>query len=74
MEKCSASTTPGSKKPPIKASPLNKEQHSQYRTTVGQLLGHGGLRSSRARVLANTTPKLLILIYVGNMMRKINAT
>eukprot|EP00971_Amphidinium_carterae_P173921 3447482-Amphidinium_carterae.1 len=32
MERCSASTTPGSKKPTIKATPLNREQHSQRRT------------------------------------------
>eukprot|EP00971_Amphidinium_carterae_P303270 6025987-Amphidinium_carterae.1 len=33
MERCNSTTTPGSKKPPIKGTPLNREQHSQYRTT-----------------------------------------
>eukprot|EP00971_Amphidinium_carterae_P348509 6490529-Amphidinium_carterae.3 len=41
MERRNASTTPGSKKPPIKATPLNKEQHSQYRAAVGQVIAMG---------------------------------
>eukprot|EP00971_Amphidinium_carterae_P090977 1800770-Amphidinium_carterae.1 len=44
MEKCNSTTTPGSKKPPIKGTLLNREQHSQYRTTVGQLLWVSQLR------------------------------
>eukprot|EP00971_Amphidinium_carterae_P007530 149424-Amphidinium_carterae.1 len=48
MEKGNASTTLGSKKPPIKSKPLNKEQHSQYRTTVGQLLWVSQLRADIA--------------------------
>eukprot|EP00971_Amphidinium_carterae_P348939 6490753-Amphidinium_carterae.3 len=38
LEKCKPSTVPGNKKPPIAAEPLDKEQHSMYRTAVGQLL------------------------------------
>eukprot|EP00971_Amphidinium_carterae_P307764 6116873-Amphidinium_carterae.2 len=38
MDKCNPATTPGNKKPPIAAQPLNKEQHSMFRTAVGQLL------------------------------------
>eukprot|EP00971_Amphidinium_carterae_P092226 1826229-Amphidinium_carterae.1 len=38
MERCNSTTPPGSKKPPIKGTPLNREEHSQYRATVGQLL------------------------------------
>eukprot|EP00971_Amphidinium_carterae_P288876 5735993-Amphidinium_carterae.1 len=48
MERCNSTTTPGSKKPPIKGTPLNKEQHSQYRTTVGQLLWVSQLRTDIA--------------------------
>eukprot|EP00971_Amphidinium_carterae_P132990 2633531-Amphidinium_carterae.4 len=44
MEKCNRSTTPGNKKPPIAAHPLDKEQHSMYRTAVGQLLWISQLR------------------------------
>eukprot|EP00971_Amphidinium_carterae_P349980 6491326-Amphidinium_carterae.4 len=36
MDKCNPTTTPCSKKPPIAAQPLDKEQHSQYRTAVEQ--------------------------------------
>eukprot|EP00971_Amphidinium_carterae_P322344 6406691-Amphidinium_carterae.1 len=36
MEKCNPSTVPGIKKPPIAAQPLDKEQHSMFRTAVGQ--------------------------------------
>eukprot|EP00971_Amphidinium_carterae_P350972 6491834-Amphidinium_carterae.4 len=43
-----ASTTPGSKKPPIKATPLKTEPHSQYRATVGQLLFVSQLRADIA--------------------------
>eukprot|EP00971_Amphidinium_carterae_P243152 4828645-Amphidinium_carterae.4 len=39
MDKCNPSTTPGNKKPPIAAQPLDKEHYSMYRTAVGQLLG-----------------------------------
>eukprot|EP00971_Amphidinium_carterae_P129155 2558301-Amphidinium_carterae.2 len=38
MEKCNSSTVPGNKKPPIAAQALHKEQHSMFRTAVGQLL------------------------------------
>eukprot|EP00971_Amphidinium_carterae_P178213 3534905-Amphidinium_carterae.2 len=38
MEECNPSTTPSDKKPPIAAEPLDKEQHSMYRTAVGRLL------------------------------------
>eukprot|EP00971_Amphidinium_carterae_P126059 2497367-Amphidinium_carterae.2 len=38
LEKCKPSTVQGNKKPPIAAEPLDKEQHSMYRTAVGQLL------------------------------------
>eukprot|EP00971_Amphidinium_carterae_P127671 2529460-Amphidinium_carterae.1 len=38
MEKCNASTIPGNKKPPIAAQPVDKEQHSMFRTAVAQLL------------------------------------
>eukprot|EP00971_Amphidinium_carterae_P008285 163505-Amphidinium_carterae.1 len=38
MEKCKSSTAPGNKKPPIAAQALDKEQHSMFRTAVGQLL------------------------------------
>eukprot|EP00971_Amphidinium_carterae_P060526 1197833-Amphidinium_carterae.1 len=34
----------GSKKPPITAQPVDKEQHSMYRTAVGQLLWVSQLR------------------------------
>eukprot|EP00971_Amphidinium_carterae_P221889 4405100-Amphidinium_carterae.1 len=34
MEKRNPSTTLGNKKPPIAAQPLDKEQHSMYRTAV----------------------------------------
>eukprot|EP00971_Amphidinium_carterae_P063807 1262900-Amphidinium_carterae.2 len=37
MDECNPTTTSGNKKPPIAAQPLDKEQHSQYRTAVGQL-------------------------------------
>eukprot|EP00971_Amphidinium_carterae_P171433 3398212-Amphidinium_carterae.1 len=37
MEKCNPSTIPGSKKPPIAGQPVDKEQHSMCRTSVGQL-------------------------------------
>eukprot|EP00971_Amphidinium_carterae_P251207 4986634-Amphidinium_carterae.1 len=40
MEKCNASTTPGSKKPLIKSTPLHKEQHSQYRMSQLNSAGH----------------------------------
>eukprot|EP00971_Amphidinium_carterae_P293589 5828772-Amphidinium_carterae.1 len=32
MEKCHPSSIPGSKKPPIVGQPIDKEQHSMYRT------------------------------------------
>eukprot|EP00971_Amphidinium_carterae_P007849 155468-Amphidinium_carterae.1 len=32
LEKCKPSTVPGNKKPPITVEPLDKEQHSMYRT------------------------------------------
>eukprot|EP00971_Amphidinium_carterae_P059087 1168300-Amphidinium_carterae.2 len=32
LEKCKPSAMPGKKKPPIAAEPLDKEQHSMYRT------------------------------------------
>eukprot|EP00971_Amphidinium_carterae_P348524 6490539-Amphidinium_carterae.2 len=38
MEKRNSSTVPGNKKLPIAAQPLDKEQHSMFRTAVGQLL------------------------------------
>eukprot|EP00971_Amphidinium_carterae_P010909 215268-Amphidinium_carterae.1 len=44
MEKCNSSTVPGNKKPPIGAQPLDKEQHSMFRTAVGQLLWVSQLR------------------------------
>eukprot|EP00971_Amphidinium_carterae_P252288 5008788-Amphidinium_carterae.1 len=44
MEKCNASTIPGNKKPPIAAQPPDKEQHSMFRTAVGQLLWVSQLR------------------------------
>eukprot|EP00971_Amphidinium_carterae_P285896 5676530-Amphidinium_carterae.1 len=44
MEKCNPSTIPGSKKPPIAGQPVDKEQHSMYRTSVGQLLWVSQLR------------------------------
>eukprot|EP00971_Amphidinium_carterae_P230263 4569783-Amphidinium_carterae.1 len=44
MEKRNASTVPGNKKPPIAAVQLDKEQHSMYRTAVGQLLWVSQLR------------------------------
>eukprot|EP00971_Amphidinium_carterae_P132877 2631243-Amphidinium_carterae.3 len=44
MDKCNPSTTLGKKKPPIAAQPLDKEQHSMYRTAVGQLLWVSQLR------------------------------
>eukprot|EP00971_Amphidinium_carterae_P008362 165013-Amphidinium_carterae.1 len=44
MEKCSPSSVPGSKKPPIVGQPIDKEQHSMYRTAVGQLLWVSQLR------------------------------
>eukprot|EP00971_Amphidinium_carterae_P124904 2474322-Amphidinium_carterae.1 len=44
MEKCNASTVPGNKKPPIEAQPLDKEQHSMFRTAVEQLLWVSQLR------------------------------
>eukprot|EP00971_Amphidinium_carterae_P218542 4337843-Amphidinium_carterae.1 len=34
FKKCKSSTIPGNKKPPIAAEPLDKEQHSMYRTVV----------------------------------------
>eukprot|EP00971_Amphidinium_carterae_P167316 3315409-Amphidinium_carterae.1 len=37
LEKCKASTVPGNKKTPIAAEPLDKVQHSMYRTAVRQL-------------------------------------
>eukprot|EP00971_Amphidinium_carterae_P068760 1361587-Amphidinium_carterae.1 len=45
LEKCKPSTIPGNKKPPIAAEPLTKEQHSMYRTAVGQLLWVSQLRA-----------------------------
>eukprot|EP00971_Amphidinium_carterae_P142688 2826510-Amphidinium_carterae.1 len=48
MERRNASTTPGSRKPPIKATPLNSEQHSQYRAAMGQLLWVSQLRAAYA--------------------------
>eukprot|EP00971_Amphidinium_carterae_P155955 3091764-Amphidinium_carterae.2 len=44
MDKCNPSTTPGNKEPPIAAQPLDKEQHSMFRTAVGQLLWVSQLR------------------------------
>eukprot|EP00971_Amphidinium_carterae_P147773 2929134-Amphidinium_carterae.1 len=44
MEKCNSSTVPGSKKPPIGAQQLDKEQHSMFRTAIGQLLWVSQLR------------------------------
>eukprot|EP00971_Amphidinium_carterae_P280648 5571520-Amphidinium_carterae.1 len=44
MEKCNASTIQGNKKPPIAAQPVDKEQHSMFRTAVGQLLWVSQLR------------------------------
>eukprot|EP00971_Amphidinium_carterae_P254249 5047376-Amphidinium_carterae.1 len=44
MEKCNASTIPGNKKPPIAAQLLDKEQHSMFKTAVGQLLWVSQLR------------------------------
>eukprot|EP00971_Amphidinium_carterae_P049511 975624-Amphidinium_carterae.1 len=38
VEKCNSSTIPGNKKPPIAAQTFDKEQHSMFRTAVGQLL------------------------------------
>eukprot|EP00971_Amphidinium_carterae_P311588 6192963-Amphidinium_carterae.1 len=37
-KKCNPSNVPGNKKPPIAAQPLDKKQHSMYRTAAGQLL------------------------------------
>eukprot|EP00971_Amphidinium_carterae_P022708 447915-Amphidinium_carterae.1 len=44
VEKYNACTTPGNKKPPFSAQPLDKEQQSMYRTAVGQLLWVSQLR------------------------------
>eukprot|EP00971_Amphidinium_carterae_P111668 2211454-Amphidinium_carterae.1 len=44
MEKRNPSTVPGNKKPPIAAQLLDKEQHSMFRTAVGQLLWVSQLR------------------------------
>eukprot|EP00971_Amphidinium_carterae_P100422 1986179-Amphidinium_carterae.1 len=44
MEKRNPSTIPGNKKPPIAAQPLDKEQHSMFKTAVGQLLWVSQLR------------------------------
>eukprot|EP00971_Amphidinium_carterae_P039049 767585-Amphidinium_carterae.1 len=44
MDKCNSSTTPGNNKPPIAAQPLDKEQHSIYKTAVGQLVRVSQLR------------------------------
>eukprot|EP00971_Amphidinium_carterae_P054006 1063159-Amphidinium_carterae.1 len=44
MEKCNPSTIPGNKKLPIAGKPVDKEQHSMYRTSVGQLLWVSQLR------------------------------
>eukprot|EP00971_Amphidinium_carterae_P041174 808496-Amphidinium_carterae.1 len=44
MEKCNSSTVPGNKEPPIAAQPPDKEQHSMFRTAVGQLLWVSQLR------------------------------
>eukprot|EP00971_Amphidinium_carterae_P248602 4934940-Amphidinium_carterae.1 len=44
MEKRNASTVPGNKKPPIAAQPLDKEQHSMFRTAGGQSLWVSQLR------------------------------
>eukprot|EP00971_Amphidinium_carterae_P301667 5993257-Amphidinium_carterae.2 len=38
MDRCNPTTTPGDKKPPIAAQPLDKERHPQYRTALQQLL------------------------------------
>eukprot|EP00971_Amphidinium_carterae_P243088 4827113-Amphidinium_carterae.1 len=44
MEKCNPSSIPGNKKPPITGQPVDKEQHSMYRTAVGQLVWVSQLR------------------------------
>eukprot|EP00971_Amphidinium_carterae_P265716 5271325-Amphidinium_carterae.1 len=44
MEKRNPSSIPGSKKPPIVGQAVDKEQHSMYRTAVGQLLWVSQLR------------------------------
>eukprot|EP00971_Amphidinium_carterae_P191463 3799164-Amphidinium_carterae.1 len=44
MEKRNPSIVPGNKKPPIAAQPLDEEQHSMFRTAVGQLLWVSQLR------------------------------
>eukprot|EP00971_Amphidinium_carterae_P122154 2418728-Amphidinium_carterae.4 len=44
MDKCNPSTTPSNKKPQLAAQPLDKEQHSMFRTAVGQLLWVSQLR------------------------------
>eukprot|EP00971_Amphidinium_carterae_P177742 3525579-Amphidinium_carterae.3 len=45
MDKCNPSSTPGNKRLPIAAQPLDREQHSEYRTAVGQLLWVSQLRA-----------------------------
>eukprot|EP00971_Amphidinium_carterae_P349310 6490955-Amphidinium_carterae.3 len=48
LEKCKPSTVPGNKKPALAAEPLDKEQHSMYKTAVGQLLWVSQLRADIA--------------------------
>eukprot|EP00971_Amphidinium_carterae_P141648 2806402-Amphidinium_carterae.3 len=48
MDRCNPSTTPCNKKPPIAAQPLDKQQHSMYRTAVGQLIWVSQLRVDMA--------------------------
>eukprot|EP00971_Amphidinium_carterae_P071860 1421305-Amphidinium_carterae.1 len=48
LEKCKPSAVPSNKKPPIAAEPLDKEQHSMYRSAVEQLLWVSQLRADIA--------------------------
>eukprot|EP00971_Amphidinium_carterae_P251208 4986635-Amphidinium_carterae.1 len=43
---------------PIKSTPLNKEQHSQYRTNVGQLLWVSQLRADIANAVKELSRSL----------------
>eukprot|EP00971_Amphidinium_carterae_P033775 665473-Amphidinium_carterae.1 len=58
LEKCKPSTIPGNKKPPVAAEPLGKDQHSMYRTAVGQLLWVSQLRADIAFVVKELSRSL----------------
>eukprot|EP00971_Amphidinium_carterae_P350483 6491570-Amphidinium_carterae.3 len=70
LEKCRASTVPSNKKP-IAAEALDKEQHSIYRTAVGQLLWVSQLRADIAFAVKELSrlknlKQLLFLLHQGN--------